>query len=70
MNPKEIIQYWIRELFSKRDMLCLMKKELREASMTLLQAESALEYASSMVEYNTARIERLKKHIKAIESEQ
>jgi hypothetical protein len=67
---KEIIKHWIKELFSKQDLLYLIEKELREASMALLQAESAMEYAGSMVDYNTARVERLKNRLKALESTQ
>lgn len=67
---REIIKHWMRELFSKQDLLHLMEKELQEASVALLQAESAMEYAGSMVDYNTARVERLKKHIKELESAQ
>ena len=65
---KEIIKHWIKELFSKQDLLYLIEKELREASMALLQAESAMEYAGSMVDYNTARVERLKNRLKELES--
>lgn len=39
----------------------LVARELGEAQMELLEAQSAVEYSASVVQYNTARIARLKK---------
>jgi hypothetical protein len=70
MPLKQVIFGWIKELLSKPDLLYLMEKELQEAARDLLRAESTLEYARCMVEYNTARVERLKSHIKLYEGTQ
>jgi hypothetical protein len=65
MPFKQVVSNWVRECFGQKDVLYLMEKELREASMALLQAESAMEYSRCMVEYNTARVYRLKNRIEA-----
>lgn len=38
-------------------------KELAEAELRLLEAQSAVEYAKSIVDYNEQRIKRLRKFI-------
>jgi hypothetical protein len=65
MPFKQVVSNWVRECFGHKDVLYLMEKELREASMALLQAESAMEYSRCIVEYNTARVYRLKNRIEA-----
>lgn len=68
MGPKQIVQHWVRECFAQRDIMFLLQKELREATISKLQAETALEYARSVVECNNSRIQRLKTRIKELES--
>ena len=70
MPFKQVVSNWLRECFGHKDALYLIEKELREASLDLLRSESAMEYARCMVEYNTARVERLKSHIKLYEGTQ
>jgi hypothetical protein len=41
----------------------IIEKEMREAVIKQLEAESAVEYARSIVQYNQQRIERLEKRL-------
>jgi len=41
----------------------LISKELREAQLNKLEAESAVDYAKSVVTYNEQRIVRLQKRL-------
>jgi hypothetical protein len=41
----------------------VIAKELREAHLKKLEAESGVEYAMSVVEYNEQRIKRLQKRL-------
>ena len=41
----------------------VISKELAEARLEMLQAETAVDYAESIVMYNKVRIERLNDHI-------
>ncbi len=49
-----------RRLVGKLTPLELAARELTEAELRLLEAQSAVEYAQSVVAYNQARIKRLK----------
>ena len=69
MWPKQIIKHCVRACFAKTDIMLLLQQELREATISKLQAENALEYARSVVDCNNARIQRLKTRIKELESE-
>lgn len=60
MNP--IIEH-IKQLFKRQTSLQIMANELSEAEMSLLRAETGVEYAMSMVSYNKARVKRLKAYI-------
>lgn len=41
----------------------IMERELQEARIALLQAETAVEYSNSAVTYNRSRIQRLEKKL-------
>lgn len=43
----------------------LVNRELEEARVEKLEAETAVEYAQSIVQYNTQRIDRLNTYIAA-----
>ena len=49
--------------FRRPTPLEMIAKELAEAHLSMLQAETAADYAKSLVEYNVARIERLDAHM-------
>lgn len=50
-------------LLSPKTLYEIIAKELREAQLRKLEAESAAEYAKSVVSYNEARIARLQKRL-------
>jgi hypothetical protein len=59
MNIKEEL----RSAFRALTPLEMASKELIEAQRSLLESESAVEYAQSVVAYNVSRIKRLKTYI-------
>jgi hypothetical protein len=42
----------------------IIAKEMREAYLSKMEAEKALEYATSVVDYNRQRIRRLEERLK------
>ena len=48
-----------KQLFGKQEVETLKQQELYTAQVSLLQAQSQLEYFSAMVEFNRQRIQRL-----------
>ena len=48
-----------KQLFGKQEVEMLKQQELYTAQVSLLQAQSQLEYFSAMVEFNRQRIQRL-----------
>jgi len=53
----------IKERFRDPTPLEVIGRELAEARLEMLQAETAVDYAESIVMYNKVRIERLNDHI-------
>jgi hypothetical protein len=53
----------LKEIYRQRTPLEIMLQELAAANLEKLDAETAVDYAQSVVAYNTARIERLNKHL-------
>jgi hypothetical protein len=53
----------IKERFRDPTPLEVIGRELAEAQLEMLQAETAVDYAESIVMYNKVRIERLNQHI-------
>lgn len=51
---------YLKNLFRQPTAPELAHRELAEATIAKLEAESAVDYAKSVVAYNDARIERLK----------
>ena len=56
---REAISRFIRELLRAKTIHEVIAKELREAHLKKLEAESGVEYAVSIVQYNEKRIKRL-----------
>lgn len=54
---------YLKEILKPRTIHEMIAKELREAHMRKLEAESAVEYARSVVAYNEQRIARLHKRL-------
>jgi hypothetical protein len=54
---------YIQSLWRQKTPLEVITQELAMAHLSLLEAETAVDYATSIVNYNTNRIERLNEHI-------
>lgn len=54
---------FIRDFVRQPTHMELVNKELEEAKVEKLEAETAVEYAQSIVQYNTKRIDRLNTYI-------
>jgi hypothetical protein len=59
MGFRESTIKYIKDLTRAKTIHEVITKELREAHLKKLEAESAVEYAMSIVEYNEQRIKRL-----------
>lgn len=63
MNWVDTTAKFIKELFKPKTINEIIAKELREAHIRKLEAESAVEYALSVVQCNQDRIKRLEKRL-------
>ena len=63
MNWVDTTAKFLKELFKPKTINEIIAKELREAHIKKLEAESAVEYAASIVQYNQDRIQRLEKRL-------
>ena len=54
---------FVKELLKPKTINEIIAKELREAHLKKLEAESAVEYAQSIVQYNQDRIKRLEQRL-------
>ena len=63
MSWKDSTLKYIKELMKPKPIIEIIEKEMREAVIKKLEAESAVEYAQSVVAYNEQRIERLEKRL-------
>lgn len=54
---------FIRDFVRQPTHMEMVNKELEEAKLEKLEAETAVEYAQSIVQYNTKRIDRLNIYI-------
>ena len=59
MNWKELTVKYLKDLVKPRTIREVILKELKEAMLRKLEAESGVEYAVSVVQYNEKRIKRL-----------
>ena len=66
MTNREILVNFIRDVLRPRTLEEIINKELREAHLSKMDAEKALEYANSVVEYNRQRIRRLEERLKEL----
>lgn len=53
----------LKQMFKRPTSLQIIAAELAEAEVSLLRAETGVEYALSMVTYNKARVKRLKAYV-------
>jgi hypothetical protein len=70
MNWKELTVRYIKDLVKPRTIREVIFKELQEAQLRKLDAESAVEYAVSVVQYNEKRIKRLEERLNHHEDEE
>lgn len=57
----------IRRVFRKITPAEVAAKELADAELSMLEAQTAREYAESVMAYNDARIKRLRKFLAGLE---
>jgi hypothetical protein len=70
MSWKDSTLKYIKELMKPKPISEIIEKEMREAVIKKLEAESAVEYAASIVTYNVERIARLQRRLKEHEGEE
>jgi hypothetical protein len=63
MTWRDIFINFLRDLLRARTRREILLKELKEAYLSKLNAETALEYAESVLQYNEARIARINKRL-------
>jgi len=63
MTWRDILINFLRDLLRARTRREFLLKELKEAYLSKLNAETALEYAESVLNYNEARIARINKRL-------
>ena len=67
MTKRETIIAFIKDMLRPRTLEEIIAKEMREAYLSKMDAEKALEYATSVVDYNRQRIRRLEERVKELE---
>jgi hypothetical protein len=67
MTKRETIIAFIKDMLRPRTLEEIIAKEMREAYLSKMEAEKALEYATSVVDYNRQRIRRLEERVKELE---
>lgn len=64
MTKRETIVLFIKDMLRPRTLREIIEIEMRDATISKMQAEKSLEYATSVVEYNRNRIRRLEERLK------
>jgi len=67
MTKRETIIAFFKDMMRPRTLEEIIAKEMREAYISKMEAEKALEYATSVVDYNRNRIRRLEERVKELE---
>jgi hypothetical protein len=63
MSFRETTIKYIKDIIRARTIYEVIAKELQEAHLRKLEAETAAEYARAAIQYNDARISRLQKRL-------
>ena len=63
MNWRDLTIKYVKDLLRAKTPLEMVLKELTEAQLAKLKAETSVEYSQSIVSYNEQRISRLNKRI-------
>jgi hypothetical protein len=67
MTKRETIVSFIKDMLRPRTLREIIEIEMRDATISKMQAEKSLEYAMSVVEYNKQRIRRLEEKLLELE---
>ena len=67
MTKRETIVTFIKDMLRPRTLREIIDIEMRDATLSQMQAEKSLEYAMSVVEYNKQRIRRLEEKLLELE---
>lgn len=67
MNWRDLTIKYVKDLLRAKTPLEMVQKELVEAQLAKLQAETSVEYSQSIVNYNEQRIARLNKRINELQ---
>lgn len=66
MNWRQLTIQYVKDLLRAKTPLEMAQKELIEAQLAKLQAETSVEYSQAIVDYNKQRIMRLSKRIQEL----
>jgi hypothetical protein len=67
MNWRDLTIKYVKDLLRAKTPLEMAEKELTEAQLAKLQAETSVEYSQAIVNYNEQRIFRLYKRINELQ---
>ena len=67
MNWRDLTIKYVKDLLRAKTPLEMAQKELTEAQLAKLQAETSVEYSQAIVNYNEQRIFRLYKRINELQ---
>jgi hypothetical protein len=67
MNWRDLTIKYVKDLLRAKTPIEMVQKELVEAQLAKLQAETAVEYSQAIVNYNEQRIFRLYKRIRELQ---
>ena len=63
MTKREAIVAFIKDMLRPRTLKEIIEIEMRDATISKMQAEKSLEYAMSVANYNSQRIRRLEEKL-------
>ena len=66
MNWRQLTIQYVKDLLRPRSPMEMVEKELTEAQLAKLQAETSVESSQAIVDYNKQRIMRLSKRIQEL----
>ena len=67
MTKRETIIAFIKDMLRPKTLQEIIEIEMREATISKMQAEKSLEYATSVVDYNRQRLRRLQEKLLELE---
>tara|TARA_R110000868_G_scaffold368297_1_gene631369 strand:+ start:767 stop:985 length:219 start_codon:yes stop_codon:yes gene_type:complete len=67
MNWRDLTIKYVKDLLRAKTPIEMVQKELVEAQLAKLQAETSVEYSQAIVNYNEQRIFRLFKRIRELQ---